>query len=60
MMKLKDYIDVLKQMKEICPVSDSGKETYGVSFFSDWDGDMVMYVKSTCTNFFGKDEFGIV
>ncbi len=57
--ELEDYIDVLKQMKEICPVSDSGKETYGVSFFSDWDGDMVMYVKSTCTNFFGKDEFGI-
>lgn len=57
--ELEDYIDVLKQMKEICPVSDSGKETYGVSFFSDWDGDMVMYVKSTCTNFFGMDEFGI-
>lgn len=49
--ELEDYIDVLKQMKEICPVSDSGKETYGVSLFSDWDGDMVMYVKSTCTAF---------
>lgn len=56
---LEDYVGVLKQMKEICPQSDSGKETYGVSLFSDWDGDMVMFVKSTCTNFFGVDEFGL-
>lgn len=55
--ELEDYIDVLKQMKEICPTSDSGKETYGVSLFPDWDGNMVMFVKSTATNFFGLDEF---
>jgi len=57
--ELEDYVDILKQMKEICPVSDSGKETYGVSLFNDWDSDMVMFVKSTCTNFFGMDEFGV-
>ena len=57
--ELEDYIEVLNQMKEICPVSDSGKETYGVSLFSDWDGDMMMFAKSACTNFFGKDEFGV-
>ncbi len=57
--ELEDYVDVLKQMKEICPVSDSGKETYGVSLFADWDGDMMMFAKSACTNFFGKDEFGV-
>ncbi len=57
--ELEDYVDILKQMKEICPVSDSGKETYGVSLFSDWDGDMMMFAKSTCTNFFGMDEFGV-
>lgn len=56
---LEDYVDVLAQMKEICPQSDNGEETYGVSLFSDWDGDMVMFVKSTCTNFFGLDEFGL-
>lgn len=56
--ELEDYVGVLKQMKEICPVSDSGKETYGVSLFSDWDGDMMMFAKSACTNFFGMDEFG--
>lgn len=57
--ELEDYVEVLKQMKEICPTSDSGKETYGVSLFPDWDGDMVMFVKSTCTNFYGVDEFGL-
>lgn len=57
--ELEDYVAVLKQMKEICPVSDSGKETYGVSLFSDWDGDMMMFAKSACTNFFGMDEFGV-
>lgn len=57
--ELEDYVAVLKQMKEICPVSDSGKETYGVSLFSDWDGDMMMFTKSACTNFFGMDEFGV-
>ena len=54
---LEDYIGVLKAMKEIEPTSDSGKETYGVSLFNDWDGNMVMFVKATATNFFGVDEF---
>ncbi|MDR2045231.1 MAG: hypothetical protein LBQ15_12915 [Clostridium sp.] len=53
---LEDYVAVLKQMKEIAPTSDSGKETYGVSLFKDWDGDMVMFVKATASNFFGVDE----
>lgn len=57
--ELEDYVEVLKQMKEICPLSDSGEETYGVSLFNDWDGDMMMFAKSTCTNFFGMDELGI-
>lgn len=54
---LEDYVSVFKKMKEICPLSDSGKETYAVSLFPDWDGDMVMYVKSTATNYYGMDEF---
>lgn len=54
---LDDYIPVFEKMKEICPTSDSGKETYAVSLFSDWDGDMVMFVK-TMAAFYGYDEFG--
>ena len=55
--ELEDYVDVLKKMKEVCPTSDSGKETYGVSLFKDWDGNMVMFAKATATNFYGVDEF---
>lgn len=55
---LEDYIDILAQMKELCPTSDSGHETYGVSLFNDWDGNMVMFVKATAA-LYGYDEFGI-
>lgn len=55
---LEDLVDVLAEMKKICPTSDSGKETYGVSLFNDWDGDMVMFVKSTGA-LYGYDEFGV-
>jgi len=55
---LEDLIDVLAEMKKICPTSDTGKETYGVSLFNDWDGDMVMFVKATGA-LYGYDEFGV-
>jgi putative aldouronate transport system substrate-binding protein len=55
---LEDLIPVFKSMKEICPTSDSGKETYAVSTFKDWDGDMVMNVKATSA-LYGYDEFGL-
>ncbi|MDO5519689.1 MAG: hypothetical protein Q4G58_04255 [bacterium] len=54
---LEDYIPVLKKMQEICPKSDSGKSTYGVSLFKDWDDNYVMYVKATAA-LYGYDEFG--
>lgn len=54
---LDDYIPIFEEMKKICPTSDSGKETYAVSLFSDWDGDMVMFVK-TIGAMYGFDEFG--
>lgn len=55
---LEDLVDVLAKMKEICPTSDSGKETYGVSLFNDWDGSMVMFVKATGA-LYGFDEMGV-
>ena len=54
---LYDLIDVLAKMKEVCPTDDNGNTTYGVSLFNDWDGNMVMYVKSLATAYFGYDEF---
>ncbi len=55
---LEDLVGLLADMKEICPTSDSGKETYGVSIFKDWDEHMVMNVKATAA-LYGYDEFGL-
>jgi len=54
---MKDYLEMLKKMKEICPTDDAGTPTYAVSLWPDWDGNMVMYVKSTATAYYGYDEF---
>lgn len=54
---LDDLVTVLEKMKQICPKDDNGNPTYGVSLFNDWDGNMVMYVKSTATAYYGFDEF---
>lgn len=54
---LEDYIPILENMVKLSPKSDSGQKTYGVSLFPSWDGDMVMFVKSTAA-IYGYDEFG--
>ena len=56
---LEDMVDLFKQMKEICPTDDKGNETYAVSIWPDWDGNMVMYVKALATAYYGYDELGI-
>ena len=55
---LEDFIPVLADMVALEPVTERGSKTYGVSFFPDWDGDMVMMVKSTGA-LYGYDEFGL-
>ena len=54
---LEDFIPILDNMVSICPTSDTGGKTYGVSMFPDWDGNMVMMVKATGA-LYGYDEFG--
>ena len=54
---LDDLVTLFKSMKEICPTDDNGKETYALSAWPDWDGNMVMYVKSMATAYYGYDEF---
>ena len=54
-----DLLQVLKDMKTICPTDDNGNETYAVSLWPDWDGDMVMYVKAFATAYYGYDEHGV-
>lgn len=55
---LEDYIGILAAMKEICPVSDSGNEAYGMSLFSDLDYGMIFHGKALA-GLFGYDELGM-
>ncbi len=52
---LDDFYDMLVQMKEICPKDEMGNETYAVSLWPDWDGTLVMYVKSFATCYWGYE-----
>ena len=60
--EVKNMDDMLKMfidMKAICPTDENGNETYAVSLWPDWDGDMVMYVKAFATAYWGYDELGV-
>lgn len=56
---LDDLAEVLKQMKELQPTGDDGKQTYAVSLWPDWDGNLVMNVKGLAQAYYGFDELGI-
>jgi multiple sugar transport system substrate-binding protein/putative aldouronate transport system substrate-binding protein len=53
---LEDFIPVLADMVALEPTTPVGTKTYAVSSFPDWDGDMVMMVKSTAA-LYGWEEF---
>jgi len=56
---LDDYLDLLKDMKELCPTDDNGNPTFAVSLWPDWDGNMVMYVKAFASAYWGYDELAL-
>lgn len=59
MSTLEDLLPVLKKMQETAATSDSGKKAYALSFFKDWDGNMMNNAKQpTCL--YGYDELGFV
>lgn len=56
---LEDLIPAFIAMQKAVPTSDSGKKTYAISLFKDWDGNMMCMAKQpTC--FYGYDELGFV
>jgi multiple sugar transport system substrate-binding protein/putative aldouronate transport system substrate-binding protein len=55
---LEDFIPVIADMVALEPISSVGTKTWGVSSFPDWDGDMVMMVKSTSA-LYGWEEFQV-
>ncbi len=53
-----DLFDAFVKMKEACPTDENGNETYAMSLWPDWDGNMVMYIKAFATCYWGYDEMG--
>lgn len=56
---LDDFFDLMVAMKALSPTDETGDPTYAVSLWPDWDGSMVMYVKSMATAYYGHDELGV-
>ena len=55
---LDEFYQLMVDMKGICPTDENGNETYATSLWPDWDGNMVMYIKSFATCYWGYDEMG--
>lgn len=56
---LEDLLPVLQRIQEVIPLSDSGKKTYAISLFKDWDGNMMTTAKPWAA-LYGYDEMGFV
>lgn len=50
-----DLLPILKEMQKLEPKSETGRPTYGFTFWKDWDGNMMMYTKAF-TALMGYDE----
>lgn len=59
MESLDDWIPVMQSMQENTPKSDSGKKTYAISLFKDWDDNMMMGAKNYAS-LYGYNEIGFV
>lgn len=46
-----DLLDVLAQMVENHPTTESGKRTYGISLFKDWDWQSMYFAERLASNF---------
>lgn len=53
-----ELLDVLKQMQDAHPTSDSGKKVYAISLFADWDRNMMTLARNIAC-MYGYDESGI-
>ena len=56
---LEDLLPLFKDMQELEPTSDTGKKTYAISLFKDWDGNMMCLAKQPAC-FYGIDEQGFL
>jgi len=56
---LEDLLNVLEDMRDIMPKTETGSQTYGFSFFKDWDDNMMNAAKQPAC-LYGYDEIGFV
>ena len=56
---MEDLLPALQKMQEAVPTSDSGKQTYAISLFKDWDGNLMSNAKPEAS-LYGYDEIGFV
>lgn len=56
---LSDILPVLKEMQNLEPKTEDGKNVYGLSLFKDWDGNIMMFGKQPAS-LYGYDEIGFV
>ena len=56
---LDDFIPVMQEMQDAVPKSDSGKKTYAISLFKDWDGDKMVCAKNFAS-LYGYQEMNFV
>ena len=54
-----DLLPALQKIQEAVPTSDSGKQTYAISLFKDWDGNLMSNAKPEAS-LYGYDEIGFV
>lgn len=56
---LEDLLPVLEEMQNNHPVAENGARVYGLSLFSDWDGNMMVMARQP-SSLYGYDEIGFV
>lgn len=54
---LDEFVEVLADMKEICPVDDQGQEVYAASLWSAWDRELVSNVATLAAAYYGFEEW---
>ena len=54
---LEDWLPIMKELQEKIPKSDSGKQTYALSLFKDWDGSSMVAAKNICS-LYGYNDTG--
>ena len=56
---LDDYLNMLIEMKKLCPTDDYGDETYAFTPFADWDDELAYFARTAAAAYYGYEQLGI-